>query len=94
MGNCISQQVEFNYYMIWDFEYNGQWHLANDERIFIKKYNLKRRSEYLIKLSSYVCQRSMGGIFLIAWFFVSIKIYKKVFFASVIFFGFRNLIFI
>ena len=56
MGSCISQQVEFDHYTIWDFEYNGQGHLANDERVFIKKYDLQRSCEYLIKLSTYVCR--------------------------------------
>ena len=37
MGNYILQQVEFDHYTIWDFEYNGQGHLANDESVFIKK---------------------------------------------------------
>jgi len=30
-------------------EYNGQGHLANDERVFIKKYGLQRSFESLIK---------------------------------------------
>ena len=44
-------------------EFNGQGHLANDERVFIKKYRLQRSFEPLIKLSTYVCQSSMTGFF-------------------------------
>ena len=51
-------------------EYNGQGHLANDERVFIKNYRLQRSFESLIKLSTYVCQSSMGRILLLAWFFI------------------------
>ena len=62
-----------------------QGHLANDERVFQKKYRLQRSFVSLIKFSKYVCQVQWTGFSLIAWFFVSIKMYKKAFFASVTF---------
>ena len=37
-------------------EYNGQGHLANNEKVFTKKYCLQRSVESLIKLSKYVCK--------------------------------------
>ena len=70
-------------------EYNGQGHLANDERVFTKKYRLQRSFESLIKLSKYVCQVQWTGFSLIEWFFVSIKKIKNAFFASVFFWIFN-----
>ena len=76
MGSCISQQsrVRSLHGLRFDiYEYNGQGHLANDERVFIKQNIVYRKVLNLIKFSTYVCQSSMNRIFLIAWFFVSIK---------------------
>jgi hypothetical protein len=44
-------------------EYNGQGHLANDGSVFTKKYHLLRSFESLNRLSKYVCQVHLTGIF-------------------------------
>ena len=52
MSNCMLQEVEFDHSVNLRFyisEYNGQGHLANDERDFTKKYHLQRSFESLIK---------------------------------------------
>ena len=59
------------------FEYDGQGHLANDERVCIKKIRLQRSFKSLIKLSKYVCHSSLDRFFFNRMGFCFNKKYMK-----------------